>query len=107
MHNAGDWGALAFGIVVGWVTYRTLARKTGGAQISDLASVIGAVGGAAITTVYGTQHLFGVYAIGLFVGFFAWLLIFGLLRGKAAASVVMGEDGLDGAGPRRFGGGDA
>ena len=37
-------GALCFGWVIGWVTYRTLRRREGGAGISDIGAVIGAVG---------------------------------------------------------------
>ena len=39
------WGALCFGLVIGWVTYRTLRRKEGSNALSDIATVIGAVGG--------------------------------------------------------------
>jgi NhaP-type Na+/H+ or K+/H+ antiporter len=29
-------GALAFGLVIGWVTYRTLRRRSGRAKITDV-----------------------------------------------------------------------
>lgn len=66
-------GALAFGVVMGWVTYRTL-RYSQVNGIADIGAVIGAVGGAAVTALYapGTA-LFGTYCIGLAVGFFAYL----------------------------------
>jgi O-antigen/teichoic acid export membrane protein len=67
-------GALAFGIVIGWVTYRTLRRRTDTVGLSDIATVIGAVGGAAVTTLFDTDDLFGAYCIGLFVGFFVYLI---------------------------------
>lgn len=102
MHGVTDWGTLLFGIVVGWITYRTLVRRSGGAQISDIATVIGAVGGSAVTGLFGDKRLFGLYSIGLFAGFFAYLILFYLLNGRKKTSVVMGEDGLD---ERRFGGG--
>lgn len=68
-------GALLFGLVIGWITYRTLRRKEG-TGISDLASVIAAVGGATITALFrpGTK-VFGFYCIGLAVGFFLYLII--------------------------------
>jgi uncharacterized membrane protein YeaQ/YmgE (transglycosylase-associated protein family) len=68
-------GAALFGFVVGWVTYRTLRRKGSGAAISDIAAVIGAVGGATVTTLFKAEELFGLYAIGLAVGFFGYLIV--------------------------------
>jgi len=67
-------GALAFGIVIGWVTYRTLRRRTDTVGLSDIATVIGAVGGAAVTALFDTDDLFGAYCIGLFIGFFVYLI---------------------------------
>ncbi len=66
-------GALAFGVVMGWVTYRTLRRaQTSG--LSDIATVIGAVGGAAVTALFPKETgAFGAYCVGLAVGFFAYL----------------------------------
>jgi uncharacterized membrane protein YeaQ/YmgE (transglycosylase-associated protein family) len=101
MRGLPDWGALLFGVVVGWITYRTLVRRGGGAQISDIATVIGAVGGGAVTALFHDPRLFGLYSIGLFVGFFAYLILFYLLNGRKKTAVVMGEDGL---GERRLGG---
>ena|SRR5271165_1360696 len=67
-------GALFFGFVVGWVTYRTL-RRSQTAGISDIASVIGAVGGAAVTGLFSKESgAFGTYCIGLAVGFFLYLI---------------------------------
>jgi|SRR5829696_995699 len=69
------FGAWCFGVVVGWITYRTLVRKEGGANISDIAAVVAAVGGGVITNLFvaGTL-LFGWYSIGLTVGFFGYLI---------------------------------
>lgn len=69
------FGPLCFGIVIGWIVYRTL-RRTSQSGISDIAAVIGAVGGAAITTLFHQDDFqFSVYCIGLFVGFFSYLLV--------------------------------
>ena len=68
-------GAVLFGLVVGWVTYRTLRRKGAGAAMGDIAAVIGAVGGATVTGLFKGEELFGLYAIGLAVGFFGYLLV--------------------------------
>ena len=67
-------GALVFGIVIGWVTYRTLRRTTGNGSVSDLASVIGAVGGAVVTGLFDDADLFAWRSIGLGIGLFAYLL---------------------------------
>jgi hypothetical protein len=101
MHNAADVGALLFGIVVGWITYRTLVRTTSSAQISDLATVIGAVGGAAVTGLFDNKHLFGLYSIGLASGFFAYIVVFYILNGRTTTATVLG----DGDPPVRIGGG--
>lgn len=68
-------GALCFGLVIGWVTYRTIRRsQTNG--LSDLATVLGAVGGAGVTALFPAKtDLFGGYCIGLAVGFFAYLFV--------------------------------
>ncbi len=68
-------GALGFGIVIGWVTYRTLRRRGEVVALSDIASVIAAVGGGWVTTRFSTPDVFGWYCVGLFVGFFAYLIL--------------------------------
>jgi hypothetical protein len=65
-------GAACFGLVIGWVTYRTLRRSAGGG-LSDISTVIGAVGGAAVTGLFSPQSgAFGSYSIGLMIGFFGY-----------------------------------
>jgi hypothetical protein len=75
-------GAFSFGLVIGWITYRTLRHREGNASISDIASVIAAVGGGAIVSLFREAILFGLYAIGLGVGFFLYLIIAFILEGK-------------------------
>ena len=77
-------GAGFFGLVIGWVTYRTLRRsQTNG--LSDIATIIGAVGGAAVTTLFPSgSDAFGAYCIGLAVGFFAYLIVSGIIDVNAA-----------------------
>jgi len=84
-------GALCFGLVVGWITYRTLRRKEGATALSDIASVIGAVGGAAVTTLFTTESLFGMYSIGLAIGFFGYFIINLFVFGRKSVSRWMGE----------------
>ena len=83
-------GALCFGLVIGWVTYRTLRRKDGTA-LSDIATVIGAVGGAAVTSLFA-DDLFSSYCIGLAIGFFGYFIV-GLIIGKGdVGSWMMNDD---------------
>jgi len=67
-------GPICFGIVIGWITYRTLRRKDG-TGLSDIATVIGTLGGAAIVTLFGTKELFNFYCIGLAIGFFGYFIV--------------------------------
>ena len=50
-----EGGVLCFGLVVGYITYRTLVRTTANAAVSDLATVIGAIGGEAVTAPAATR----------------------------------------------------
>jgi uncharacterized membrane protein YeaQ/YmgE (transglycosylase-associated protein family) len=67
-------GAVAFGLVIGWITYRTLRRNKEGAGISDIAAVVGAVGGATVTGLFESA-VFWAYAIGLAIGFFGYFVV--------------------------------
>ena len=68
-------GAVCFGMVVGFVTYRTLRRSHETVSLSNIATVIGAVGGAAVTATFDDGQMFGAYCIGLAVGFFFSLIL--------------------------------
>ncbi len=72
MFSAGEF---YFGLVIGYITYRTLRRKDS-AAISDIATVIGAVGGGAIVSLFPSDTIsFDLYAKGLAFGFFTYLVI--------------------------------
>jgi len=88
-------GAFCFGLVIGWITYRTLRRKEG-ASVSDIASIIGAVGGGGVTALFGIQQFFPFYCIGLAAGFFGYFII-GLIIGKGTADSWMMESGTSGS----------
>jgi len=88
---AAGIGAVCFGLVVGWVTYRTLARRADGVSLSDIATVIGAVGGAAVVAIFSDKQLFGLYSIGLAVGFFGYLIAYVILNGRKQAGTIMGQ----------------
>ena len=68
------WGAFAFGVVLGWFTYFTNRYRRGEVQFTDLATLLGVIGGGAVTALFGDAKttLFGAYGIGLAVGFFAY-----------------------------------
>lgn len=68
-------GAVCFGLVIGWVTYRTLRRTGETVAVSNLATVIGAVGGAGVTARFGSKETFSYYCIGLAVGFFLYMVL--------------------------------
>ncbi len=94
MEDAGTLtivGAGCFGLVIGWITYRTLRRKEGAAQLSDIATVIAAIGGAAVTKLFDDPDLFGAYSIGLAVGFFLYFAIAVGTEGKDSAAKWMGS----------------
>jgi hypothetical protein len=85
-------GAGFFGLVVGWICYRTLRRRGGQAEISDIAAVIAAVGGGSVTALFNDDaELFGAYAIGLAVGFFGYLLAALALGGRKEVDEWMGD----------------
>jgi hypothetical protein len=69
-------GAVCFGIVVGYVTYRTLlqSEKT---QITDLSAVLAAVGGGVVAERFDDEggDSFGWYAIGLLAGVAVFLVL--------------------------------
>ncbi|GHD55429.1 hypothetical protein GCM10017083_34340 [Thalassobaculum fulvum] len=86
-------GPFFFGVVIGFITYRTL-RHTKNSGISDLATVIGAVGGGTVLTLFQTgTDRFDSYAIGLAAGFFAYLAIALLLAGRDKTATFLGDDG--------------
>ena len=69
-------GAIGFGIVIGWYVYFINRYRAGGVQLSDLATVIGVLGGAGILALFPAgSDLFGAYGIGLALGFFGYFLV--------------------------------
>ena len=74
MMSVDVFGALCFGFVIGWITYRTLRRQGETVALSNIATVIGAIGGAAVTALF-PKELFAWYCIGLTGGFFLYLIL--------------------------------
>ena len=78
------WGALLFGVVVGWFLYFVNRHRTEEIKLADVATLVAAIGAGAILVLFpaGTD-LFGAYGIGLAIGFFVYLFILVLvLRGQ-------------------------
>jgi bacteriorhodopsin len=86
-------GMVCFGVMIGFITYRTLVRTTDNASINDLAAVIAAVGGGAVTAIVRPQtNFFGWYAIGLLAGFVLYGVFFAWLnRDTGEFAKVMGQ----------------
>jgi uncharacterized membrane protein YeaQ/YmgE (transglycosylase-associated protein family) len=77
-------GAFAFGAVLGWITY-FIMRRAQPTALTDIATIIGALGGAAILNLFEARGpMFAAYAIGLAAGFFGYFLVYSLIVGKAA-----------------------
>jgi len=69
-------GAFGFGLLIGWYVYYINRYRTGDVQFSDLVTVIGVIGGAAILALFKPESdLFGAYGIGLATGFFLYFLV--------------------------------
>jgi len=70
------FGAFGLGLVIGWMVYFTNRYRAGAVQFSDITSVLGIVGGAAVTALFGDAKtvLFGAYGLGLAAGFFLYFI---------------------------------
>lgn len=90
-------GAFGFGIVIGWFVYFTNRYRKGDVQFSDLATLLGIIGGGAVTALFGEGKatLFGAYGLGLAVGFFAYFVML-LVLVKASNGVFTWTWFLDG-----------
>jgi hypothetical protein len=75
-------GAFGFGLLIGWYVYYINRYRTGDVQFSDLVTVIGVIGGAAILALFKPESdLFGAYGVGLAAGFFLYFLVLIVLVG--------------------------
>jgi bacteriorhodopsin len=94
-----DLGGFVFGLVVGYLTYRTLARTTDKAAVTDLAAVVGVIGGGAVTSLYDpTGTPFAWYAVGLAAGMLLFFILFWLLNGRKKLAKVMNTPNADDTG---------
>ena len=75
-------GAAGFGALIGWYVYYINRYRKGDVQVSDIVTLIGAIGGAAVLALFPAKSdLFGAYGIGLFAGFFGYFLVLIILVG--------------------------
>lgn len=73
-------GAGAFGLILGWYLYFINRHRKGDVQLSDIVTVLGAVGGAAVLALFPARtDLFGAYGVGLSLGFFGYFFVLLLL----------------------------
>lgn len=73
--NLQIYGAVGFGMIIGWYVYFINRYRKGDVQFSDISTVIGILGGAAVLSLFPAQSdLFGGYGIGLAIGFFGYFL---------------------------------
>lgn len=93
-----DVGAAGFGLVIGWIAYRTL-RRSGGSSVGDLTTVIAALGGGAVVdTRFSDPELFSAYGLGLAAGFFAYFLTGAWLDRRARRRAEIAGAAPDGDG---------
>jgi hypothetical protein len=70
-----QWGAFGFGAVIGWFTYH-VNRYRGEVKLTDVLTLIGAVGGGAILALFPQQSdSFAAYGLGLAFGFFGYFAV--------------------------------
>jgi hypothetical protein len=95
-----EWGAFAFGLVVGWITYFVNRHRSGEVTLGDIAAIVGAVGGAAVLALFPAgSDLFGAYGIGLAIGFFGYFAILVVLVRKNRTAGWTSQWFLDGRRP--------
>jgi hypothetical protein len=88
-------GAMSFGIVIGWYVYYINRYRKADVQLSDVVTLVGAVGGGAILALFPAKtDLFGAYGLGLGIGFFSYFVV--LLLFVAASKRFGIEFFLDG-----------
>lgn len=91
MSSIAEFGSISFGLVIGWFLYFLNRYRRTEASFTDISTILGAIGGAAITSLFGDgkQALFGAYGIGLAIGFFSYFLF---LTAMVAISKNFGVD---------------
>jgi hypothetical protein len=77
-------GAGGFGAVVGWFLYYVNRYRSGDLRLGDVVTVVSALGGGAILSLFPAESdLFAAYGLGLFAGFFGYLLVLVVLVARS------------------------
>lgn len=66
-------GTILFGLIMGWISYRIMRLRTTPATLTDLYALLAIISGAVIVALLRDSVLFGLYALGLAIGFFGYL----------------------------------
>jgi len=83
-HTIQLLGAGGFGAVIGWYVYYINRWRKDDVQLSDIVTLVGAIGGAAVLALFPAKSdLFGAYGIGLAAGFFLYFFVLVILVAKA------------------------
>ena len=57
-------GACFFGLLLGWICYRTLRLNTGASVLAEIAAIIGVLGGAAVLALFKSDEGGAVFVRG-------------------------------------------
>ncbi len=86
-------GGIAFGGVIGWITY-FIMRRAQPKALTDLTTIVGILGGGTIIGLFDPKTItFAGYAIGLAIGFFGYYLFFLKIVGKHAIGEAILKQG--------------
>lgn len=66
-------GSILFGLTIGWIAYRIMRLKVTPAWLTDLYTLLAVISGAVIMALFRDAALFGLYSLGLVIGFFGYL----------------------------------
>jgi hypothetical protein len=92
-------GGFSFGAVIGWFLYYVNRHRGDTIGISDVGTLLAAVGGAGVCSLFPDDlALFSWYAIGLAVGFFTYFLVLVLMVRRSGRFTV--DFFLDGRAPK-------
>src|ERR1044072_4154647 len=77
-----ELGAGGFGALIGWYVYYINRYRKNDVQLTDIVTLLGAIGGAAVLALFPAKsNLFGAYGIGFFAGFFGYFFILIIMVG--------------------------
>lgn len=75
-------GTILFGLTIGWISYRIMRLRAAPAALADLYTLLSVISGAAIIALLRDSTLFGLYSLGLVIGFFGYLGLGVRLHGR-------------------------